>query len=48
MTFHGMGIIAISMAKDHAPFKVQSQIISRQQYTKVNVLVKDKGVATNS
>ena len=45
-TFHGMGIIAISTAKDHAPLKVQlwTWIISRQQYTKVNVLVKDKGV----
>ena len=42
-TFHGMGIIVISTAKDHAPLKVQSRIISRQQYTKVNVL-KDKGV----
>ena len=43
-TFHGMGIIAISTAKDHAPVKVHSRIISRQQYIKVNVLVKDKGV----
>ena len=43
-TFHGIGILAISTAKDHAPLKVQSWIISRQQYTKVNVLVKDKGV----
>ena len=42
-TFHGMGIIAISTAKDHAPLKVQARIIS-QQYTKVDVLVKDKGV----
>ena len=45
-TFHGMEILAISTAKDHAPLKVQSWIISRQQYTtyvyKVNVLVKDK------
>ena len=39
-----MGIIAISTAKDHAPLKVQSRIISRQQYTKVNVLVRDKSV----
>ena len=43
-TFHGMGILAISTAKDHAPLKVQSQIISRRHYTKVNVLVRDKGV----
>ena len=43
-TFHGMGIIAISTAKYHTPLKVQSRTISRQQYTKVIVLVKDKGV----
>ena len=43
-TFHGMGIIAVSTAKNHTPLKVQSRIISRQQYTKVSMLVEGKGV----
>ena len=43
-SLHGMGIIAISTPKDGTPLIAKSRVISRQQRTKVDELVKDKGV----
>ena len=43
-TFQGMGIIAVSTPKDGTPLTTNSRVITRQQRSKVNELVKDKGV----
>ena len=39
-----MGIIAVSTPKDGTPLTTNSRVITRQQRSKVNELVKDKGV----
>ena len=44
VTFHGMGIIAVSTPKDDTPLTTKSQLIRRAKRTAVDELVKDKGV----